>query len=192
MEINKDIKMVGAILLSSIFLSTILAFAIISTYPETIETPVYIYNTSTIKVPEIVHDSKVETQVVTVEVPYYLIINNTETIIETIEIPTIIKETVYIEKTLRDFQSLNHLKLWLYGDHTDNITYSPDFNCDEFAWRLKESAYNSQYRIEFLWEYNRATMESHAANIAYITDIAKWVKIEPQSDEITILWTDDG
>lgn len=160
-------------------------FCLASVMPvQVIEVPTFFSETivQTVEVPVIVTETRV------VEVP--VLINHTT--LKIIEIPVIVKEYVPQNRTLRHFETLQKLQVFLRNDNTDSINYSSNFNCDEYAWRLIDAAEAHGYRMAFLWEHDMSSGYSHALCIAYVENMASYLKIEPQTDGYSYLWADDG
>jgi len=83
-------------------------------------------------------------------------------------------------KQVRHFNSLDELKEWLAEDDTDQILYSDEFNCIDFALQLQERALADGYILST----EVLPIAYHWANIAVVGDV--FYVIEPQDDRIIL------
>jgi len=131
-----------------------------------------------------------------VEVP--VIVTDTVTVVETVEVPTpypvyvnhtkIIEIRVPTPMELKDFPSKASLLIFIWGDTTDEIEYSTDFDCDDYALRtINNAAYNG-YRVYFFYE-RTGSESAHAMVMAYVIKEAKYIIWEPQTDKIWAEWS---
>ena len=113
-----------------------------------------------------------------------------------------IKWDEYQLSLLNHFQTREELIRFLESDRTDNIKWSPEFVCEDFANTLIANAKEQGYRIDYhsiesyeLSEYRALLQEKnydielsgtegHALCKAFIVDEDRWVMIEPQNDLI--------
>jgi len=87
-------------------------------------------------------------------------------------------QLVNTQEQPRYFKSLDELKAWLAEDDTNQIQYSDEFNCIDFALQLQERALADGYILST----EVLPIAYHWANIAVIGDA--FYIIEPQDDRI--------
>ena len=86
-------------------------------------------------------------------------------------------------KPLKNFVSLGDLYKFLGEDDTDTFPFTPDFDCDNFAYRLHENAAKRGYLVGLF--YIKKSPISHLMNFAIIeTGFSGIYSIEPQTDEV--------
>jgi len=83
-------------------------------------------------------------------------------------------------KQVRHFNSLDELEEWLAEDDTDQLLYSDEFNCIDFALQLQERALADGYILST----EVLPIAYHWANIAVVGDV--FYIIEPQDDRIIL------
>lgn len=136
------------------------------------------------------------------------------------EIDDLIQRIAQLEGELNftDFSSLTDLEQWLAQDNINEHEYIPDeYDCDDFAYDLMVSAFKSGYKMGTVavyygndldyvtidnCTYYNATLAyapegsnyylfgNHMVNIANVGDTG-WVLIEPQTDSVYPLGTDE-
>ena len=84
----------------------------------------------------------------------------------------------YERITTNDFRTRDELIKFLKNDPTDRMTYTQDFNCEDFSRTLIQSASKVGYRLNF------HTFSNHALCKAYVISENMWFEIEPQTDGI--------
>ncbi len=118
---------------------------------------------------------------VTIEVPapFPVYVNNTKIIYVPTSMP------------LADWVSEAELKTFIKMDKTDQILYSTDFDCDDFALRVIHNAADIGRRVYYFYEWrdNSNRYNNHIMCMAYVKEEALYIIWEPQTDRIWSSWS---
>lgn len=120
------------------------------------------------------------------------------------EIEGIIIETIYKTElsnnydfsnnnsSIRNFKDLKELMIFLSEDTTDEINYSNNFDCDDFAFTLQRNAFLKGYKLDVqiidsktnnkYFKDKLKDKQIHMINMAVVGSGIYY--IEPQTDEI--------
>lgn len=95
---------------------------------------------------------------------------------------------------LRHFETQGELERFLQADRTDEIPWTTNFVCEDFARTLIKKASLKGYYIETYYitdgsrlrrmRYEISGDDGHALCIAFVVEEGRWVMVEPQTDVV--------